>query len=238
MLKHNPDLPALSAFHPSEYTAALIQVLRIKAATIQGAHVFELGVGSGVLLAALGALGAATLSGVDIEIEAIESSVLLLRGLGYGDAVQLYRGHLWQPVVGQRFDVITANLPHFPTEHMEIAGRLPTWSKGGHDGRSLLDPFLEGLAEHLAPGGRAFITHNAFVDLALSRAIVERAGLSLRIAMTTLIYIPDEKLRWITQSILSAEQGRSIFRYGTHTFAELYIVEIGTPGTLNEDASL
>ena len=59
---------------------------------------------------------------------------------------------------------------------MPIPGRLPTWSAGGADGRALLDPFLEGLAAHLAPGGRAVITHNAFVGLERSREIVARAA--------------------------------------------------------------
>ena len=53
---------------------------------------------------------------------------------------------MWLPVAGRRFDLIVANLPHFPMERSDVPGRLPTWSAGGTDGRALLDPFLEGLA--------------------------------------------------------------------------------------------
>ena len=114
----------------------------------------------------------------------------------------------------------------------EFAGRLPSWSSGGPDGRRLLDRFLDGLAAHLAPGSRAIITHNAFVDLELSRAMVARDGLSLRVAMTVLIQIPSEKLALMTRSILCFEEGRSIYRYGPYAFAEMHIVEIGAAASL------
>lgn len=227
------DRPApVAALRPSEYTSALIQVLRARAACVRGADALEIGSGSGVVLAALGALGAASLCGIDIENEAVMSGALLLRELGYGDA-QFHQGDMWGPVAGRRFGLIAANLPQFPTMRGGFADRLPSWSSGGPDGRSLLDPFLNGLAEHLAPGGRAVMTHNAFVDLELSRSIVERCGLTLRIAMTTLVYITSEKLKLMTPSILCHEGARSIHRYGPYAFAEMHIVEIGAPGTLD-----
>ena len=46
-------LHASAALQPSEYTAALIQVLRARAAWVRGAHALEIGSGSGVVLAAL-----------------------------------------------------------------------------------------------------------------------------------------------------------------------------------------
>jgi release factor glutamine methyltransferase len=217
---------AHAALRPSEYTAALIQVLRADADRIRDARVLEIGSGSGVVLAALGALGAASLCGVDIEDEAIASSSLLLGDLGHGGIAELYRGDMWQPVAGRRFDLIGANLPHFPMDPAGIAGRLPTWSAGGADGRLLLDSFLAGLAGHLAPGGRAVITHNAFVDLGRSRDLLARSGLSLRIALTTLIYIAPEKLERMTADVLRAEDGRTIHRYGPYTFGDMHIVEI------------
>jgi release factor glutamine methyltransferase len=218
---------AHAALRPSEYTAALIQVLRVHADRIRGARVLEIGSGSGVVLAALGALGAASLCGVDIEDEAIASSSLLLGDLGHAGIAELYCGDMWQPVAGRRFDIIGANLPHFPMDPAEVAGRLPTWSSGGADGRLLLDTFLAGLAEHLAPGGRAVITHNAFVDLERSRDLLARNGLSLRVALTTLVNIAPEKLERMTADVLRAEDGRTIHRYGPYTFGDVHIVEIG-----------
>ena len=230
-----PGLPsgiALAALRPSEYTAALIQVLQANAGCVRGATVLEIGSGSGVVLAALGGLGAASLCGIDIEEDAVASGMLLLEELGHGKAAELHHGDMWSPVGERRFDLIVANLPHFPMVDSAIPGRLPTWSAGGADGRRLLDPFLEGLRRHLAEGGRSFITHNGFVGLERSRQIVEGLGFALRIVLTTLINISDDKLERMTKAVLAAQDGQSIHRYGPYAFAEMHIVEIAAPGTI------
>ena len=221
------------ALRPSEYTSALIQVLRGKAAQLRGASVLEIGSGSGVVLAALGALGAASLYGVDIEDDAIDEGLTLLCELGYAEITRIERGDMWQPVGGRRFDLIVANLPHFPMPPNEVKARLSTWSCGGADGRQLLNPFLEGLAQHLAPGGRAVITHNAFVSVQQSRSLLRRHGLALRIVQTFLVNIPDLKLELLTPGILTSDAGRTIFRYGPHAFADMHIVEIGMAGDIH-----
>ena len=224
---------ALAALRPSEYTAALIQVLQANTGWVRDARVLEIGSGSGVVLAALGKLGAASLCGIDIEEDAVTSGMLLLEELGHGEAAEFHLGDMWLPVGARRFGLIVANLPHFPMIDSDVPGRLPTWSAGGADGRCLLDPFLEGLRHHLGPYGRAVITHNAFVGLERSREILTGIGLTCRIALTTLVNIPDSKLDRMTQAVLAAEEGRTIHRYGPYAFAEMYIVEIGEPGTLD-----
>jgi SAM-dependent methyltransferase len=228
------DLPqVVAALRPSEYTAALIQMLRARAAWVRAANALEIGSGSGVVLAALGALGAASLCGVDIESEAVAAGALLLHGLGHRGNVEMCHGDMWLPVIGRRFDLVAANLPHFPMEADEFVGRLPSWSSGGPDGRRLLDRFLLGLAAHLAPGGRAIITHNAFVDLELTRVMLAQDGLALRLAMTVLVHIACEKLALMTRSIRCSEEGRSIYCYGPYAFAEMHIIEIGAAASLD-----
>src|SRR4029450_4926123 len=115
---------ALAALRPSEYTAALIQVLQTRAAKVHGAKALEIGSGSGVVLAALGELGAASLCGIDIEEDAVASGMLLLAELGHGETAELYLGDMWLPVVGRRFDLIVANLPHFPMERRDVPGQM------------------------------------------------------------------------------------------------------------------
>jgi methylase of polypeptide subunit release factors len=219
----------IAALRPSEYTAALIQVLRANAACVRGATVLEVGSGCGVVLAALGALGAGSLCGIDIEEDAVSSGMLLLEELGHGKTAEFHLGDMWLPVGDRRFDLVVANLPHFPMGNDPFPGRLTTWSAGGPDGRGLLDPFLEGLRRHLAAAGRAFITHSAFVGVERSREIVERLGFTFRVASTTLINIPDDKLNRMTTAVLGAEIGRSIHCYGPYAFAELHVIEIGSP---------
>jgi release factor glutamine methyltransferase len=226
-----PEL-APAALRPSEYTAALIQVLQARSAMVRGAKVLEIGSGSGVVLAALGKLGAASLCGIDIEEDAVSSGMLLLDELGHGEAAELHLGDMWRPVVGRRFDLVVANLPHFPMERSDVPGRLPSWSAGGSNGRVLLDPFLEGLDAHLDADGRAIITHNAFVELERSREILAGRGLALRIALTTLVCIPDGKLSRMCTGVLAVQDGCTIHRYGPYAFGEMHIVEIARPEVL------
>lgn len=220
--------PAVAALRPSEYTAALVQVIRSEPSRVRGARVLEIGCGSGVVLAVMAGLGAVSLCGVDIENDAIATGRSLLGELGH-DA-EIHQGDMWQPVAGRHFDLIVANLPHFPMDHFEVAGRLSTWSSGGIDGRELLDPFLEGLADHFAANGRALITHNAFVDVERSRQLLRRHGLAMHIVRTVLVHVAKEKIDLMTPSILGAEEGRSIHRYGPHVFADMHIVEIAVAG--------
>lgn len=227
-----PSSASLAALRPSEYTAALIQVLQGKPDAVRGAAALEIGSGSGVVLAALGGLGAASLCGIDIEEDAVASGMLLLAELGHGKTAELYLGDMWLPVAGRCFDLIVANLPHFPMERRDVPGRLLTWSAGGTDGRALLDPFLDGLVTYLQPDGRAVITHNAFVGIDRSREILARHGLALRTAHTSLVYISDEKMERMTARVLGAEDGRTIHRYGRYGFGEVHIVEIARPGIL------
>lgn len=222
-----PEAPP--ALRPSEYTAALVRALRGSQWRIRGVHALEIGSGSGIVLAMLGGAGAASLTGVDIEEEAVAAGARLLDGLGYGAIAEFHLGDMWLPVAGRRFDLIVANLPHFPMEPAEIAGRRSSWSSGGRDGRWLLDSFLEGLGIHLAPGGRAVITHNGFVGLDRSREIVRRHGLAIEVVLSTTIYLASEKVDRMTNSVLCAEYGRTIHRYGPYSFADMHIVEIAQP---------
>src|SRR5262249_13254250 len=230
-MNDTPRLPphtVVPALRPSEYTAALIQALRAHPEKVRGAKVLEMGSGSAVVLAALGAMGAASLCGVDIEHDAVEAGSVLLGDLGHAGA-ELHQGDMWLPVAGRQFDLIVANLPHFPMAPVEVAGRLPSWSSGGSDGRWLLDAFLEGLPVHLEPRGRAIITHNAFVGVERSRAIASEHGLDLEVVLTTLVYIPGDKIGRMTPDILRAEQGRSLHRYGPYTFGDVHVLELTHP---------
>ena len=221
-----PHASMLTALRPSEYTAALIGGLCVRSEWVRDKKALEVGSGSGVVLVAMAKLGAASLYGVDIEPLAVTASSALLRQMEYRGDIDVRCGDMWAPVAGQRFDIIAANLPQFPMEPVSYAGRLPSWSSGGRDGRLLVDCFIDGLAAHLSRGGRAIITHNGFIGLEQTRAALRQYGLSLRVSATYLVSLPAEKLELITPEILDAELGRSIHRYGPYAFAEMHVVEI------------
>lgn len=213
------------ALRPTEYTAALLRQLRLNAAAARGARVLEMGCGSGVVLAALAAFGAQSVCGIDIEDEAVFWTSSLLRHVGCDEAT-VHRGDLWEPVAGQKFDLIAANLPHFPMQPARFGSRMPSWGSGGLDGRQFLDPFLRGLPAHLDRGGRALITHNAFVDLERSREILESNGFVLDVLDTLSVYIPQEKLELISPVVLMRERDRTLWKFGPYAFGDMHIVQI------------
>ena len=53
----------------------------------------------------------------------------------------------------------------------------------------------------------------------------------MHIVRTVLVHISKEKIDLMTPSILQAEEGRSVHRYGPHIFADMHIVEIAAAGT-------
>jgi release factor glutamine methyltransferase len=229
MSTSDPPVPA-TAFWPSPYTAALLQTLRRHPEWVRAASVLEIGCGSGVLLAAAGRLGAASLCGVDIEPAAVAVTSELLEGLNFAAAVEVHQGDLFAPVTGRRFDLILANLPHFPMTPAPIGERLATWSSGGADGRLLLDPFLAGLGDHLATAGRAVIAHNAFVGLAATRLAAQEFGLAVEVTQTVLVDVPPTKLARLTPDVLEREIDHTIFVYGGLAFAEMQVLTITHAG--------
>jgi len=54
--------------------------------------------------------------------------------------------------------------------------------------------------------------------------------MALNVALTTLVYIPDDKLSRMTASVLAVQDGRTIHRYGPYAFGEVHIVEIARHG--------
>jgi release factor glutamine methyltransferase len=215
------------SLRPTEYTAALLGQLRLSREAVAGARVLEMGCGSGVLLAALSSFGASSVCGIDIEDEAVVWASSLLREMGAQATV--HRGSLWEPVTGRKFDLIVANLPHCPMQAARFGNRTPSWGCGGLDGRRLLDPFLHGLPDHLDRGGRAVITHNAFVDLDRTREMLERNGLGLEVLDTLCVYIPQEKLELISPVVLMRERDRTLWKFGPYAFGDMHIVQITRP---------
>jgi hypothetical protein len=108
----------------------------------------DLCTGSGVhaLLAATHARRAVA---VDVSERAVSCTRFNALASGLGD-VEAVVGDLFEPVRGQRFDLITANPPFVPSPLNSLGYR-----DGGTSGEEVQKRIVAGLPEHLAPGGVA-----------------------------------------------------------------------------------
>lgn len=217
----NPD-----PWRPSEYTAFLLHTLETEARHLVHGTVLEIGVGSGAVLATLGALGADRLVGTDIDPDAVTQAATLLGKVG--QAAELLVGDLWTPLAGRRFDLIVANPPQFATIAPAYPGRPPSWSQGGPDGRSVMDSLLRGLGRHLAPGGHAILAHNAFLGTAATAQLLAEQGLAMRRVASALMPLAPEKRAVMTPAVLDGAGHDAVRRLGKHTFIAADILDISS----------
>jgi len=126
-----------------------------------GATMLDVCTGSG-LLAVTAAIAGARATAVDVSRRAVTCAAVNARL--NGARVRALRGSLFEPVAGERFDVIASNPPYVPCPDGELPGRGPrrAWD-AGHDGRVLLDRLIADAPRHLAPGGVLLLTHSTIV---------------------------------------------------------------------------
>jgi release factor glutamine methyltransferase len=217
---------ALSLFSPSEHTAALLLYIRNVLRNRTVSHALEIGTGSGVVLASLLAAGAKRATGVDVEALGVQETQALLVQQGLQERAQVVQGNMWQPCAEQQFDLIVTNLPQFAAHAVPGDGRLPTWSAGGIDGRSTVDLFLQDLAKHLAPQGCAVMTHNVFLDVEHTRAMLAPQGLQARVVYTASAPLSAAKLASMAPQVRERFTGRGLHAVGDFWFSDFHLLEI------------
>ena len=136
-----------------------------------GSRVLDMGTGTGILAIAA-ASTAARVVAVDSNPTAIECARINTRHNGVGDRVEPRLGDLFEPVAGERFDLILCNPPYLtgsPGSDLEsafLAGDFP-------------DRFARGLPEHLAEGGRALVILSSLGEENSFLEAFEQAGLDV-----------------------------------------------------------
>jgi release factor glutamine methyltransferase len=153
----------------------LIEVMRERGLA-RGARVLDVFTGSGVLAVAAGQAGARSATAVDVSRRA--ALCARVNGRLNGTRVRGLRGDLFEPVAGERFDLITANPPYVPSVDGEppSGGAARAW-EGGPDGRLLVHRFSEEVAEHLAPGGTVLMVVSSLTGEEETLAALRAGGL-------------------------------------------------------------
>ena len=207
---------------PSGYTAALLRVIEGLRPDHPLGRTIEIGVGNGVVLAAIGRLGPKELWGVDLEPVAVEVADGLLARLCPSIERRVMVSDIWSGVPAARFDLVAANLPHHPSPSPSQSDRMTSWSGGG---RTLVDRLIAELPDRLTSNGTAYVTHLDLIGLDQTLAILARLGLVARSVFEWTVYeSADPELVSDGDGLDCARA--AIRRYGRHCFAEARILEI------------
>lgn len=219
-------VPGADPFLPSEYTGLLLQAIQLLPDLPANTRAAEIGIGSGVVLASLGLRGIGRLRGVDSHPAALRATAALLERLGLADRAALSLGSVWEQLDGERFDLVVANLPQYPSEQPAEAHRVASWSAAGPDGRRIMDPFLAGLGAHLRPGGVALITHSTIIGLARTQAILADQGLGCTSLLASQVLLSPGKAALLPAASWTRTDQPGLRAVGPYRFIEAQVLRI------------
>jgi release factor glutamine methyltransferase len=168
---------------PRPETEVLIELALQKLHGIDNPHILDLGTGSGIVAISLALeCPGARLSAVDLSAGAV--SVARNNAGRLGARVDFRQGSWFDPVPGERFDLIVANPPYIADgdPHLALNG-LPfepqialTDQAPGGNGLACIRQIVGSAAAHLKPGGWLLFEHG-YDQAAASRNLLTAAGL-------------------------------------------------------------
>jgi release factor glutamine methyltransferase len=166
-----------NVYEPADDSFLLLENLRVE----RRDRVLEIGTGTGII-AIKASVKARMVVATDINPYAIEcatKNIILNKSFN----IELRQGNLFEPVKGEKFDLILFNTPYLPTDDEEkINDELNAAWDGGVDGRMLIDRFIEGLPHYFNPGGRIQMVQSTLSDLNMT--IKKFEDLGFRVSVT------------------------------------------------------
>jgi len=165
-------------YEPAEDTFLLADNLNVH----PHEQVLELGTGCG-LLAILAAEAGARVVATDVNQAAIECARANAVTHGVVNRIDFRLGDLFEPVAGERFDLVIFNPPYLPVCPGEALGTpLDKAWEAGADGRAVIDPFSNNLSNHLTKAGQGLFVQSSLSNLSKTLKVLREKG--LRFSMT------------------------------------------------------
>jgi release factor glutamine methyltransferase len=138
-------------------------------------EVLEIGTGTGII-AVYASRKVARVVATDINPWAIKCATKnLIANRAFN--VELREGNLFEPVSGEKFDLILFNTPYLPTAEDEVLDDdiNAAWD-GGINGREIIDKFLDGLCQHIREEGRVQLVQSSLSDVERTIGRLEDMG--------------------------------------------------------------
>jgi release factor glutamine methyltransferase len=160
-------------YQPAEDTFLLAENLQVE----RRKRVLEIGTGTG-LISIIAARKAGMVIATDINPHAIKCAAKnIIANKTFN--IELREGNLFETVKNEKFDLILFNTPYLPTSEEETRrdGIDAAWD-GGADGRKVIDQFLDGVKDHLNPGGRVQLVQSSLSDIDKTLEKLETLGFS------------------------------------------------------------
>jgi release factor glutamine methyltransferase len=140
-----------------------------------GESVLDVGTGSGVIAIFSCYQGAGKVVGVDINPAAIKSAKYNAKSHGFEKIMKVVKSNLFDNLKGQKFDVITANIPFRDKFAHDIVARAQ-WDTDFQTNTR----FFAEVGEHLNPNGRIYFIHSNFGETERVKKLAKEAGLSVK----------------------------------------------------------
>lgn len=158
-------------YEPAEDTFLLIDNLQVE----RMSRALEIGTGTGLVAITI-ARKARMVVATDINQHALDCTLKnIIANKAFN--VELRKGNLFEPVKDEKFDLIIFNTPYLPTDEDEaVDDELDAAWNGGPSGREVIDKFLEGVKDHLNPGGKVQLVQSSLSDNQATLSKLEELG--------------------------------------------------------------